>query len=81
MKTTDESTPSRRLENVKLWDVRTQQELLNLTGIGDSHPGGARWTPDGDVILADAPWQAWCAPSWAEIAVAEAEEKMKSKQP
>lgn len=68
-------------DNVKLWDVGTRQELLNLAGIGDSQPGGAMWTDDGDVILADAPWQAWRAPSWEEIAAAEAQEKTKTKRP
>lgn len=31
----------------------------------------ARWSADGDVILAGSPWQAWRAPSWEEIAAAE----------
>jgi hypothetical protein len=35
------------------------------------------------VILAGAPWQAWRAPSWEEIAAAETKEKKKTeiKQP
>lgn len=57
-------------EAVKLWDVGTRQELLTLAGTG-SALFAARWSADGDVILAGAPWQAWRAPSWEEIAAAE----------
>jgi WD40 repeat protein len=62
-------------EAVKLWDVGTRQELLTLNGTG-STLGVAHWTADGDIILAGTPWQAWRAPSWDEIAAAEAKEKM-----
>jgi WD40 repeat protein len=58
-------------EALKLWDVGTRQELLTLGGTGGLL-SGAMWTADGDVILAGAPWQAWRAPSWEEIAAAEA---------
>jgi WD40 repeat protein/tRNA A-37 threonylcarbamoyl transferase component Bud32 len=61
-------------EAVKLWDVETRQELLTFSGAG-SALGSARWTVDGDVILVGTPWQAWRAPSWQEIAAAEAKEK------
>ncbi len=67
-------------EAVKLWDVGTRQELLTLAGTG-SYLFATRWSADGDVILAGAPWQAWRAPSWEEIAAAEASEKPESKQP
>jgi hypothetical protein len=77
-------------EAVKLWDVDTGQELLTLAG-ADAHLENARWSADGDVILAGPPWQAWSAPSWEEIAAAEARDppssdfggqgKMESKQP
>jgi WD40 repeat protein len=67
-------------EAVKLWDVGTLQELLNLDGAG-SQLLAAKWSADGDVILAGAPWQAWRAPSWEEIEAAEAKEKAESKQP
>jgi WD40 repeat protein len=67
-------------EAVKLWDVSTRQELLTLAGTG-SILNGARWSADGDVILAGAPWQAWRAPSWEEIAASEAREKTEIKQP
>jgi len=64
---------------VKLWDVNTRQELLNLSGIGSGL--SARWSADGDVIIAGAPWQVWRAPSWDEIAMAEAKDKAEIKQP
>jgi WD40 repeat protein len=61
---------STALEAVKLWDVGTRQEMLTLGGTG-SWLDAARWSADGDVILAGPPWQAWRAPSWEEIAAAE----------
>ncbi len=61
-------------EAVKLWDVETRQELLTLSGAG-STLGVSRWTADGDAIMAGSPWQVWQAPSWEEIATAEAKEK------
>jgi WD40 repeat protein len=67
-------------EAVKLWDVGTQQELLTLAGTG-SLLAAARWSADGDVIYVGVPWQAWRAPSWEEIAAAEAMEKTATKQP
>ena len=67
-------------EAVKLWDVGTRQELLTLGGKG-SALGAASWSADGDVILAGSPWQAWRAPSWEEIAAAEAKEKAATLQP
>ena len=60
-------------ETVKLWDVGTRQELLTLTGIG-GYLDAASWSDDGDVILCGPPWQAWRAPTWAEIAAAEAKD-------
>jgi WD40 repeat protein len=68
-------------EAVKLWDVGTRQELLTLGGTG-SNLVEARWSADGDVILAGAPWQVWRAPSWEEIAEAEktTEEKRSNAQ-
>jgi WD40 repeat protein/serine/threonine protein kinase len=61
-------------QTAKLWDVGTGQELLNLSGAG-SLLWRAAWSADGDTILAGAPWQAWRAPPWEEIATAEAKEK------
>jgi WD40 repeat protein len=67
-------------EAVKLWDLGTRQELLTLAGT--SFPlFKARWSADGDMILAGPPWQAWRAPSWEEIHAAEAKEKAEIKQP
>jgi serine/threonine protein kinase/WD40 repeat protein len=60
-------------EAVKLWDVDTRQELLTLAGV-DQYVGVDKWSADGDVILAGVPWQAWSAPSWEEIAAAEAKD-------
>ncbi|HKX60895.1 MAG TPA: hypothetical protein VJS65_03610, partial [Verrucomicrobiae bacterium] len=66
-------------EAVKLWDVSTRQELLTLSGAG-SFLRGAKWTADGDVILAGVPWQAWRAPSWEEIAAAEGADGRKEEK-
>jgi WD40 repeat protein len=62
-------------EALKLWDVGTRQELLTLAGKGAGGGLAAiRWSADGDMILSGAPWQAWRAPSWEEIAAAEAKD-------
>jgi WD40 repeat protein len=75
------SPDGRRLVSTyKLWDVSTRQELLTLAG-ADQSQNKARWSADGNVILYGAPWQAWIAPSWEEIAAAEAKEKAEIKQP
>ncbi len=68
-------------EAIKLWDVGTRQELLTLNSSTGELLHGALWSSDGDVILAEAPWQAWRAPSWEEIAAAEAKEKAEITQP
>jgi WD40 repeat protein len=67
-------------ETIKLWDVGTRQELLTLAGTG-SVLRVAQWTADGDVILAGPPWQFWRAPSWEEIAAAEAKETKVAERP
>jgi WD40 repeat protein len=67
-------------EAIKIWDVDTQQELLTLPGAG-SFLSLASWSPDGNEILASQPPQVWRAPSWEEIAAAEAKERPESKQP
>jgi hypothetical protein len=46
---------------------------VNLGGT-DSDLARAHSSSDGYVILAGAPWQAWRAHSWEEIAAAEAKE-------
>jgi hypothetical protein len=70
-------------EAVKLWDVGTRQELLTLNSTASMlcEAPLARWSADGDVILAGEPWQAWSAPTWEEIAAAEAKENTELKQP
>jgi WD40 repeat protein len=67
-------------EAIKLWDVGTRQELLTLAGTG-SMLRVAQWTADGDLILAGPPWQVWRAPSWEEIAAAEAKETKEVQRP
>jgi serine/threonine protein kinase/WD40 repeat protein len=67
-------------EAVKVWDVGTRQELLNLSGTG-SLLRQAMWSADGDTILAGTPWQAWHASSWEEIAAVEAKEKAEARRP
>jgi WD40 repeat protein len=61
------------LEAVKLWDFDTRQELLTLPGNG-FRLTSAWWSADEDTILAGTPWQTWHAPSWEEIAAAEAKD-------
>jgi WD40 repeat protein len=65
-------------EAVKLWDVNNRQELLTLAGTGSLLE--AKWSASGDVIFAGPPWQAWRAPTWEEIKVAEAEDKAETPQ-
>jgi WD40 repeat protein len=67
-------------EAVKLWDVGTRQELLTFAGAG-SLLEAARWSADGNVILAGPPWQTWHTPSWEEIAAAEAPDKAEIQRP
>jgi WD40 repeat protein len=65
-------------EAVKLWHAETGQELLTLPGRGSLL---RVWFVDrGNAILSGDPgrtgsWQLWRAPSWQEIADAEASEK------
>jgi WD40 repeat protein len=70
-------------EAVKLWDVSTRQELLTLPGAA-FRVSSAGWSTDGDTIYVGSvigvparawPPQAWHAPSWEEIAAAEANEQ------
>jgi WD40 repeat protein len=67
-------------EAVKLWDVGTRQELLTLAG-ADPYLGAARWSADGNVILAGPPWQVWSAPSREEIEAVEAKERAEFSRP
>jgi eukaryotic-like serine/threonine-protein kinase len=68
-------------EAIKLWHVETGQELLTLPGKGILLQDIA-FAEDGNTLLlgrfrTPGSWQMWRAPSWAEIAAAEA----KGKQP
>ena len=66
-------------ETVKVWDVGTRQELLTLSGTG-SFLAEAKWSADGETIVAGPPWQAWWAPSWEEIAEIEAKANSETQQ-
>jgi WD40 repeat protein len=68
-------------ESVKIWNVQTRQELLTLGQTGFTAANGTSWSADGNVVLAGPPWHAWRAPSWEEIAAAEANETAESPQP
>jgi WD40 repeat protein len=67
-------------EAVNLRDLGTRQELLTLSAPSPALLFAA-WSADGDTILVGVPWQAWRAPSWEEIAAAEAKEKAAAQQP
>jgi hypothetical protein len=68
-------------ESMKIWNVHTRQELLTLGEAGSMAGNETSWSSDGNVILAGAPWHAWRAPSWEEIAAAEAKEKAETQRP
>jgi WD40 repeat protein len=57
---------------VKLWDLATGQDVLNLEGTGTFF-GNLRFSPDGNMIVATSTSGAhvWRAPSWEEINAAE----------
>src|SRR5262249_34930239 len=64
-------------EAVKIWDLESRQELLTLEG-----EGATFWTPNlapnGDILGSlqqDGVLYLWRAPSWEEIAAAEAAEQ------
>jgi WD40 repeat protein len=70
-------------EAVKLWDVAIQQDVATITGVGSLF-GLIRFSPDGNLIVAiniDQQVHIWRAPSWSEIAVAEAKERVEVQQP
>jgi WD40 repeat protein len=61
----------------KLWDVDSWQETLTLEGTGSSFDPTA-FSPDGNALGTlneDGVLRIWQAPSWEEIATAEAKEK------
>ena len=58
-------------DSVKLWDVETGQEILNLAS-GTFMNWNVHFSDDGNLILAGnageaGSWNLWSAPSWAEI--------------
>jgi WD40 repeat protein/serine/threonine protein kinase len=69
-------------EAVKLWDTDGWQDVFTLEGEGTGFQG-ASFSPDGNTLG----WgnqtmlYLWRAPSWEEIATAEAQEKTQIKQP
>ena len=70
------------MDAVKLWDVESHQHLLTLEGQGSLYRSTA-FSPDGNVIgsmNSQGLLHLWRAPSWAEIAAAEAKEKAEIKQ-
>jgi WD40 repeat protein len=61
---------------VKLWDVDSWQEVLTLEGAGSLFVSTA-FSPDGNAIgmlTGDGFLHVWQAPSWEEIAAAEAKD-------
>jgi WD40 repeat protein len=70
-------------EALKLWDVDSCQELLTLEARSDVF-WTPKFSPDGNVLGSlqqEGLLHLWHAPSWAEIAAAEAKEKTEIKQP
>jgi len=64
-------------EAVKLWDTTLRQEVLTLSGEGSVFKL-LKFSPDGRFLLAineDGLAHLWSAPSWAEIAAAEAQRR------
>ena len=83
------STNASGRQAVKLWDLDTRQELLTLDGmagygfwsldgntifVGDVRQEGGVMKNGGSILIGDG-LQAWRAPSWQEIATAEANGK------
>jgi WD40 repeat protein len=65
------------LEAVKLWDTESWQDVFTLEGQGTGYMG-VRFSPDGNTITwgnQSGVLHVWHAPSWEEIAAAEAKEK------
>ncbi|MBX3732908.1 MAG: protein kinase [Verrucomicrobiae bacterium] len=59
-------------EAVKLWDLKSFQELLTLPGVG-SQLDRIWWSEAGESIVCGPPWQSWTAPSFEEIVRREAD--------
>ena len=72
-------------ESAKIWDVRmdAMREVLNLGAPGNLFQA-VGFSPDGNMVFAMENGGAayfWRAPSWEEIAAAEAKEKAEGKKP
>ena len=70
-------------EAVKLWDTESWQDVFTLEGQGTGYMG-VWFSPDGNTIAwgnQSGVLHVWSAPSWEEIAAAEAKEKTESKLP
>jgi len=74
---TGHSSSQQTLNVVYLWDIATHRNVLALPGQGRGFYF-VRFSPDGHALMAinsDGLLHLWRAPSWAEIAAAEAEEQ------
>jgi len=70
-------------EAIKIWDINSRQELLTLGASTDVFRT-PKFSPDGNILGSeqqDGVLHLWRAPSWAEIAAAEAKEKTETRQP
>jgi WD40 repeat protein len=68
-------------EAVKLWDTESWQDVFTLEGQGTGYMD-ARFSPDGNTLTwgnQSGVLHVWHAPSWEEIAAAEAKEKTESQ--
>ena len=74
---TGHSSSQQTLNVVYLWDVATHRNVVALPGQGRGFTF-VQFSPDGHALMAinsDGLLHLWRAPSWEEIAAAEAEEK------
>jgi WD40 repeat protein len=70
-------------EAIKFWDVGSLQELITLKAVSANF-SKPTYSPDGNVLGSlseEGSLHLWRAPSWAEIAAAEARENAKIQQP
>jgi hypothetical protein len=68
-------------ESIKLWDFESRQELLTLPSSAGPFPFLRFQDADTIVGTTNDREYVWRAPSWAEIATAEAKERAESKKP
>jgi WD40 repeat protein len=68
---------------IKLWDFKSQQELLTLEANGDARRF-VKFSPEGDILTANDEADVvhcWAAPSWEEIEAAEAKQSIRGSTP